>query len=53
VVTMNSTSVELIWILVCAVTLVLFWRVVLIFFLCAIIAVTLLGLVTAVSYLGH
>jgi hypothetical protein len=53
VITMNSISVELIWMLVCAVMLVLFWRVVLVLFLFAMIGATLLGLATAVSYFGH
>jgi uncharacterized MnhB-related membrane protein len=50
---MHAINAELIWILVCAVLLVCFWRVVLALFLCAVIGTTMLGLVTVLSYLGH
>jgi hypothetical protein len=50
---MHAINAELIWILVCGIVLVLFWRVVLILLVCAMIGTALLGLVTAVSYFGH
>ena len=50
---MQAINAELIWIFVCVVVLVCFWRVVLVLFLCALVGTTLLGLITALSYLGH
>ena len=50
---MHAINAELIWILVCVVVLACFWRVVLVLFLCAAVGTTLLGLATALSYLGH
>lgn len=50
---MHAINTDLIWIFVCVVVLVCFWRVVLVLFLCAVVGTTLLGLVTALSYLGH
>ena len=50
---MHAINADLIWIFVCVVVLVCFWRVVLVLFLCAVVGTTLLGLATALSYLGH
>ncbi len=50
---MHATNAALIWIFVCAVALCCFWRVVLVVFLCALVGTMLLGLGTALSYLGH
>ena len=47
------TATELIWIIICAIALACFWRIVLIIFLGAILGTALLGLVTAASYFGH
>jgi hypothetical protein len=50
---MHAINAELIWILICAIAVVCFWRIVLVFFLCVMVGTVLLGLATAVSYLGH
>jgi len=44
---------EMILIVVCAFMLVCFWRVALTLFLCAMVGVALLGLVTAMGYFMH
>lgn len=44
---------ELIWAIIFAIVLASFWRAMLTLFLCATLAMILLGLVTAVSFFGH
>ncbi len=50
---MHAINAELIWIFISAIVLVRFWRIVLILFLCVMVAMVLLGLATALSYIGH
>ena len=50
---MHATNAEMIWVLICAIALVCFWRVILVLFLCVLVGTTLLGLATVLGYLGH
>ena len=47
------TAAELIWIIICTIALVCFWRIVLIFLACAMVCTVLLGIATVVNYVGH